>query len=125
MSWKVVAAKWDGICESFQGFDPQHVADMTPADVDRLVADPKMIRNRRKIEATIHNAETMLELDRTHQGFARYLASRGSFEDTVADLRGNFRFVGESGAYYFLWSVAEPVPAYQEWSALHGRGAAA
>ncbi len=98
---------------------------MTPDDVERLATDPRMIRNRKKIEATIQNAETMLELDRQHGGFDRYLASRGSFEETVADLRRNFRFLGESGAYYFLWGVAEPVPAHEEWRATHERRTAA
>jgi DNA-3-methyladenine glycosylase I len=121
MSWKVVEAKWDDIREGFVGFDPGRVAAMTPGDVERLVTDPKMIRNRRKIEATIQNAETVLELDREHGGFGRYLASRGSFEETVADLRRNFRFLGESGAYYFLWGVAEPVPAHDEWQTTRRR----
>lgn len=125
MSWKVVESKWDGIRDGFLGFDPERVAAMTPADVERLASDPKMIRNRKKIEATIQNAETILELDREHRGFDRYLATRGSFEQTVADLRREFRFLGESGAYYFLWGVAEPVPAHEEWRTTHRRRTAA
>ena len=125
MSWRVVESKWDGISAAFYDFDPERVAGMTPQDVDRLMDDPRVIRNRKKIEATVQNAETMIALDREHNGFDRYLRSHGSFEDTVADLRRNFRFLGESGAYYFLWGVAEPVPSYEEWSAAHGRRAVA
>ena len=73
----------------------------------------------------MQNAETMIALDREHGGFDRYLRAHGSFEDTVADLRRNFRFLGERGVYYFLWGVAEPVPSHQEWSATHGRRAMA
>ena len=125
MSWKVVEAKWDGIRAGFRDFEPERVAALTPADVDRLAADPAVIRNRKKIEATIHNAAVMLELDHRQGGFAGYLASRGGFEETAAELRRDFRFLGESGAYYFLWAVAEPVPAYEEWRASHGRRSAA
>ena len=123
MSWRVVEAKWDGIRAGFRDFDPERVATMSPADVERLAADPAVIRNRKKIEATVHNAAVMLELDGRQGGFAGYLASQGGFEKTAAELRRDFRFLGESGAYYFLWAVAEPVPAYEEWRAGRGRAA--
>ncbi len=119
MSWRVVEAKWDGIRAAFAGFDPEKVAAMTPADVDRLAEDTRVIRNRKKIEAIIGNAERMLELDREHSGFRRYLESRGAIDDTVAALRQEFRFVGETGAYIFLWSVGEPVPSHEDWAAAH------
>src|SRR5512144_1744278 len=90
MSWRVIDAKWDGIREAFAGFDPERVAAMTLADVDRLVGDARVIRNRRKIEAIIGNAGRMIELDQEHEGFGRYLGSCGSFEATVASLRREF-----------------------------------
>ena len=124
MSWRVVEAKWDGIRQAFAGFDPDKVAALTPADVDRLVEDSRVIRNRRKIEAIIGNARRMIELDREHGGFRRYLESRGSIDATVAALRREFRFLGESGAYIFLWSVDEPVPSHEEWMVAHGKHAA-
>jgi hypothetical protein len=63
----------------------------------------------------------MIELDREHQGFRRFLESCGSFDATVAALRREFRFIGESGAYLFLWSVDEPVPSHEQWAAAHGK----
>jgi 3-methyladenine DNA glycosylase Tag len=121
MSWRVIEAKWDGIREAFSGFDPEKVAGFTQADVDRLAEDRRVIRNRRKIEAIIGNAERMLELDREHGGFGRYLGSLGSTDETAAALRREFRFLGESGAYIFLWSVDEPVPPHEEWMATNGK----
>lgn len=114
INWKVVDAKWDGIREAFAGFDVETVAAMSPADVDRLAEDRRVIRNRRKIEGIIDNANRMLELDRLSGGFAGYLSSHGDFKETVADLKRNFRFVGESSAYYFLAAVGEPVPAWDK-----------
>ena len=55
------------------------------------------------------------------QGFRSYLRSHSGFEETVADMRKRFRFLGETGAYYFLWVVNEPVPPYEEWCAARGR----
>ncbi len=119
ISWRVVEAKWQGTREALSGFDPETVAGLTPRDVDRLAADTRLIRNRRKIEATIENAETMLALEREHGRFKRYLRSFGDFEATAADLVKRFKFLGDMGAYYFLYVVGEAVPPHEEWMARH------
>ena len=125
MSWRVIETKWSGFREAFDGFDPATVASFGPGDIDRLAEDARIVRNRRKIEATIHNAETILALDREHEGFGGYLRSRDSFADLVADLRRNFRFLGDSGAYFFLYVVGEPVPSHEEWEASRRQKASA
>jgi hypothetical protein len=119
LNWKVVDAKWPGIAEAFHGFDPKRVAAYTPADVERLMADPRIIRNRRKIEAVIANAGEMIVADRESGGFKAYLRGFGSYEATVADLKKRFHFLGDSGAYYFLYVVGEEVPSHEEWMAGH------
>lgn len=120
ISWRVVEAKWDGFRKALKGFDPAEIANFTPRDVDRLAQDPSIIRNRKKIEATVENAETMLALDREHDGFGRYLRSHGGFEETVADLRKRFRFLGDTGCYYFLYVVGEKVPGHEQWALVSG-----
>jgi 3-methyladenine DNA glycosylase Tag len=120
ISWRVIEAKWDGFREAFDGFDPHIVAGLDPPDVDRLAADTRIVRNRRKIEATVHNAQTMVELDREHGGFRRYLRSHDGFEETVADMRKRFKFLGDLSAYYFLYVVGEEVPAHEDWMAARG-----
>ena len=118
MSWAVIEAKWDGFQKAFKGFDPEEIARFGPGDVDRLAQDPGIIRNRRKIEATIDNAVEMQALAEEHGGdFRKYLRSHGGFEQTVADLRRHFRFLGDFGAYYFLYVVGEQVPPHDEWRA--------
>lgn len=120
MSWRVIERKWDGFREAFSGFDPKKVTRLTPQDVDRLVKDSQIIRNRRKIEATVANAEIILHLDRQKGGFKEFLRSQGGFENTVSALRSHFKFLGDLGAYYFLWVVSEPVPSYEDWCASRG-----
>ena len=119
ISWQVVEAKWDGFRAAFASFDPETVASFTDDDVERLMDDPGIVRNRRKIQAAVRNAQVMLELDREYDGFGRYLRSQPDYEALVADLRGNFKFVGDSGAYFFLYVVGEPVPPHEEWVAAH------
>lgn len=117
MSWRVIDAKWDGIRDAFSHFDPAAVASFTEADRQRLLADPRIVRSKAKIDATIDNAQALVELAAEHGGFERYLDSHPDFESTVADLKRQFRFIGDSGAYYFLHVVDRPVPPHQEWFA--------
>jgi DNA-3-methyladenine glycosylase I len=117
ISWRVIDAKWDGIREGFRQFDPPTVAAFGADDVERLLADPAVVRSRPKIEATIDNAQTMIELDAEHRGFRRYLRSHEDFDATVRDLKRNFRYIGDNGAYHFLYVVGEPVPAHEDWFA--------
>jgi 3-methyladenine DNA glycosylase Tag len=124
LNWSVVEAKWPGIMAAFADFDPATVAGYTPADVERLMADASIIRNRKKIEATVYNAGEMLNVDREYDGFKCYLGSFASYEATAADLRKRFKFLGESGAYHFLYVVREPVPDHEVWMATHGSRAA-
>jgi 3-methyladenine DNA glycosylase Tag len=119
ISWRVVEAKWAGTRAALYDFDPERVANLTPADVDRLAQDTRLVRNRRKIEATVENAQTMLDLDLEYAGFGRYLKSLGDFEAVSADLVKRFKYVGGSGAYYFLHVVGEPVPPHDTWMASH------
>jgi DNA-3-methyladenine glycosylase I len=119
INWKVVAAKWEGIREAFFGFDVERVADMSPDDVDRLAADPRVIRNRRKIEAIIENAAKMLELDAAFRGFDKYLGSHGGYDKTSAAVRRDFSFLGESTTYFFLALVGEKVPDVEQHAHTH------
>jgi 3-methyladenine DNA glycosylase Tag len=112
----VIDKKWDGFRAAFDGFDPEAVSQYSPKDIDRLTEDTSIVRNRRKIEATVENAETMVTLDREHGGFRNYLRSFGDFEGLVADLKKRFRFLGETGCYYFLYVVGEEVPPHDDWS---------
>jgi 3-methyladenine DNA glycosylase Tag len=115
ISWRVIDNKWEGIRAAFEEFDPRKVADYDQSDVERLLSDSRVVRSKAKIEATVDNAQAMIELDQEHKSFRRYLRSFASFEETVADLKRQFRFIGDSGAYHFLWSIGEPTPPYEEW----------
>jgi len=117
MSWHIIEAKWPGFQEAFGAFDPEYVANLSPDDIDRLTADTRIIRNRRKIEATVHNAEVMLALDREFNGFRNYLRSKPGFDALLADMKKRFKFVGAFGAYSFLCVVQEEVPPQDEFRA--------
>ncbi|MFE5336678.1 DNA-3-methyladenine glycosylase I [Isoptericola sp. NPDC056573] len=62
LSWITVLRKRPAFREVFAGFEPEKVAALTPDDVERLLGDARIIRNRQKIEATIGNARAVLAL---------------------------------------------------------------
>lgn len=63
LSWITILRRRPAFREVFHGFDPERVAEMTEADVERLLRDARIIRHRGKIEATISNARVTLSLD--------------------------------------------------------------
>ena len=119
ISWQVVESKWPGTREAFDNFDPAVIAKYAGTKMADLLEDERVIRNHLKLEAVVFNARRMLELDKQYKGFRKYLRSFGSYEELVKDLRKNFKFLGEMGAYYFLYVVGEKVPDWEEWSAIH------
>ena len=120
ISWRVVESKWPGIREAFRGFEPVAITKLTVAELDQLAEDRRIIRNRRKIEAIVSNAYRMLELDKSFGGFRNYLRSHSGFEELLKALHKQFKFLGDTGSYYFLWVVGEKVPPHEEFLASRG-----
>src|SRR5689334_23813878 len=60
LSWSIVFGKRDAFRQAFRGFDVAEVAAMTERDVDKLMQDASIIRNRGKIQATVDNARAMM-----------------------------------------------------------------
>ncbi len=117
ISWRVVEAKWPGIKEAFKDFDTDVVAGFSEPELDELAQDTRVIRNRRKLSAIVSNAQRMVELDEEHGGFQKYLRSRPDFSSTIQDIRKQFKFMGDTGTYFFLYVVGEEVPPHDEWFA--------
>jgi 3-methyladenine DNA glycosylase Tag len=107
LSWRAVEAKWPGFRQAFAEFDPHTVASLTPVDTDRLAQDTRIIRNRRKIDATIENAEALLQIERDNGTFKQYLGSNPNTDELARDLAKRFKFLSPAGAKYFLYVVGE------------------
>jgi DNA-3-methyladenine glycosylase I len=118
LSWAVVFGKRDGFRSAFHGFDVDSVAAMTVRDVDRLVGDPSIIRNRAKIQATVDNARAMRSASPTLAAVSRsYEVTRARAPRSLADLPKStpeaeafakqlksqgYRFVGPTSVYAFM-----------------------
>jgi DNA-3-methyladenine glycosylase I len=75
LSWITILRRRENYRQAFAGFDPEKVAAFNAADVERLMNDAGIIRNRMKIEATINNAGRFLEVREEFGSFDRYLYS--------------------------------------------------
>ena len=75
LSWMIILRKRPGFREAFAGFDAEAVAAFDEADVERLLADAGIVRNRQKIVAAIDNARAVLELEREGPGLDALLWS--------------------------------------------------
>ena len=121
LSWSIVFGKRDAFRSAFHGFDIAKVAAMTDQDVDRLTQDASIIRNRRKIQATVDNARAALsaspnltELAKTYEStrhrsprsIAALPTSTPQAEAFARQLKAQgYRFVGPTSVYAFMQNV--------------------
>ena len=115
-SWQVIENKWPNFQEAFKGFDIDSVAAFDDLDLERLLGDAGIVRNGRKIEATIKNARTLQKLRDTHGSIYAYLRSLDDLEYAAKskELQKRFSHLGRTGTFTFLWCVDEPVPQWEE-----------
>jgi DNA-3-methyladenine glycosylase I len=73
LSWSTILAKRANYRRAFAEFDPARVARFTPAKVERLLADPGIVRNRLKVAGTVRNARAFLEVQKEFGSFDKYV----------------------------------------------------
>jgi DNA-3-methyladenine glycosylase I len=121
LSWAIVFGKRDGFRAAFHDFNVAEVAAMTDQDVDRLLQNPSIIRNRAKIKATVDNARAMASASPGLPELAKsYESTRGSAPPSIADIPSTtaqaealakqlkaqgYRFVGPTSVYAFMQNV--------------------
>ena len=73
LSWITILKKREAFREAFDGFDPVVVAGYGPEKLEILMSNPGIVRNRRKIEASVQNAKVFLDIQKEFGSFDRYL----------------------------------------------------
>ena len=122
MSWKVIENKWPETREAFHGFDVRTVANFNELDIEELTKDTHVVRNYRKLVAVVSNALKMLELQEEYGSFQKYLRSHGGFDETLNAIRKDFKFMGPTGIYVFLYVVGEDVIPHEEFEKRYRKG---
>ena len=103
-SWEVIEKKWPGFEEAFEDFDPHKVAFYADRDIARLLKDTRIVRNGRKIEATIANARFVVDTAKEHGSVGKFLKAWLTTDQIglMEHLKKNAAGLGGAGAMYFL-----------------------
>ncbi len=83
LSWLTILRKRENYRKAYAGFDPRIVANFTDSDIRRLLADSGIVRNRRKVAASLQNARAFLAVQREWGSFSRYIWSFVNFKPVV------------------------------------------
>ncbi|KPK11231.1 MAG: DNA-3-methyladenine glycosylase [Acidithiobacillales bacterium SG8_45] len=123
LSWITILKKRQNYRKAFDRFRPETIAGYTQRDIRRLMADPGIVRNRLKIEATIHNARSYLQFREQNGRFSDFIwqfvdgAPKTNRWKTVADIpavtpesdalskalkQQGFKFIGSTTCYAFM-----------------------
>jgi DNA-3-methyladenine glycosylase I len=124
LAWITILRKRAGYRRAFEGFDPERIAAYGPDDVERLLADPGIVRNRQKVAAAISNAQALLAMHDAGETLTDLVWSHSPAEHPVlrvgadypvtipeaealsAELRRrNWKFVGPTIVYAFMQAV--------------------
>jgi len=112
LSWKLIDKKWPNFKKAFKNFSIPDVARFDEKDVERLVRDAGIVRNRAKIIATINNAKQFQEIRKEYGSFRYYLDSldkSNNYALVIKELGKKFNRIGPSSARIFLYSVGENI----------------
>jgi 3-methyladenine DNA glycosylase Tag len=103
-SWDVIEKKWPGFEEAFDHFDPHKVAFYADREVARLLKDTRIVRNGAKIQATINNAQFVIDTAKEHGSFGKFLKAWPATDQIglLEHFKKNASHLGPSGAMYFL-----------------------
>ncbi len=126
LSWSTILNKRDSYRKAFSHFDPRKVARFDAAKVEKLLANPGIVRNRLKVESAVSNAQAFLEAQREFETFDKYIwqftggAPKQNSWKTLRDVpastpesdamsrdlkKRGFRFVGTTICYAFMQAV--------------------
>lgn len=107
LSWLIVLKKRPALVKAFRGFEVDKVARFGARDIARLMADETIIRNRRKIDATIENAKRLKALRAEQGSFAAWIAAQHprAKPEWVKAFKSQFVFMGGEVVGEFLMSI--------------------
>ena len=115
LNWRMIEKKWPDFQRAFRGFSPERVAKLSERDISVLMKDPGIVRNEKKIRATVENAKTVLDLAKEYGSLKGYIKGFGMREGKLLeDLQYKFKHVGPATARVFLWSVGFPLTPTEE-----------
>jgi DNA-3-methyladenine glycosylase I len=112
LNWRVIDNKWPTTRKAFADFNIEKVAYFADADIERLMKDTGIIRNKGKIKAIIQNAQNFKAIEKQYGSFQKYLDSldkSNNYANAIKDLVNKFKWLGSPSASLFLYTVGEKI----------------
>ncbi|MGD0802619.1 MAG: DNA-3-methyladenine glycosylase I [Candidatus Bathyarchaeia archaeon] len=112
LNWATIAGKWPAFKNAFENFEIQRVAGYRATDITRLLGDAKIIRNRNKILATIHNAREFERIVSDSGSVASWLDGldkSNNYQGVIRRVNTRFKHVGPTSISLWLYSVGENI----------------
>ena len=112
LNWNVVEKKWSNFRKAFDRFSIDNVARFDNSDIERLMRNKGIVRNRAKIEAVVQNAARLKDIKKRFGSFGSYLDSldkSSNYASVIQELGKQFKRLGASSAGLFLYAVGENV----------------
>ena len=112
LNWSVIDKKWPETKKAFDNFSLDKVAKFTDEDLERLLMDKGIVRNRGKVQAIILNARKFKEIQEQFGSFQKYLKSldtSNNYAGVVKQLSIRFKWLGPPSASLFLYTVGENI----------------
>jgi DNA-3-methyladenine glycosylase I len=112
LNWQVVEKKWSTIRKAFADFDINMVASFIGLDVENLMSNKGIIRNRGKIRAIVQNAQSFVSIRKRYGSIQKYIDSldkSNNYINVTKDLVNKFKWLGPPSASLFLYTVGENI----------------
>jgi 3-methyladenine DNA glycosylase Tag len=112
LNWVTIADRWPAFMKSFDGFDITRVAGYGSDEIARLMGDVSIIRNRKKILATIHNAREFERIVRENGSVSAWLDSldkSNNYQGVIKRIASRFKHVGATSIPLWLYAVGEKI----------------
>lgn len=122
LNWKMILAKRPALKSAFRDFSIEKVARFDARSIERLLADERIIRNRKKIESVVENAKRIMAVRKEHGSFGNYLASLpANLESLQKEFRERFVFMGPEVTRMFVMNIGKVTPVHERRCFRYGR----
>ena len=114
LSWKIILIKREAFKKAFVGFDIKKVAKFKEPQISKLLDDKSIIRNHRKIYATIYNANSIMKIQKEYGSFYNFIKKLDTNADLVKQMKMHFKFMGKETTTCFLMGCGRIKPHHDK-----------
>ncbi|MCG3225394.1 MAG: DNA-3-methyladenine glycosylase I [Candidatus Heimdallarchaeota archaeon] len=112
LSWQMVSDKWPAFMKAFKDFSIEEVSNFDEEDIEKLLSNKSIIRNRSKIEAVVVNAIEFMKIKEEFESFRNFIDNLDKSENykfVKKELGKRFSRMGPKSAMIYLYSIGEKI----------------